>query len=322
MNIRTVLLLLASLLPPLAILPVHADAIVKPFVLAASAAGSIDQVTQATQLKLTEAGFEIIGAYSPYPMASIIVFTHSALKDAATKSPRGGYGAAMRAAITEVDGKIQVIYTNPVYWSNAYRMEQDLQPMSKSLAAALGELEQFGTGEKKLTAADMRKYHYTVLMEYFDDPSDLAEYGSHQEAVQVVEKNLRAGAGGASKIYRLDLGKDPEGKQMTLFGVALRGTDSNKCSGDAYIMDKIDKSSPRHTAHLPYEMLVYGNEVEALYARFRIAISWPHLPMLASKTGATFFSIMCAPGAIENALTLAAGGKVKNKELVTNERER
>jgi hypothetical protein len=53
--------------------------------------------------------------------------------------------------------------------------------------------------------------------------------------------------------------------------------------------------------------LVTGNKVEALYARFRIAISWPHLPMIASDTGGTFFSIMCSPDAIEEALIMAAG---------------
>ena len=95
---------------------------------------------------------------------------------------------------------------------------------------------------------------------------------------------------------------------MTLFGVGLAGADDEDCSSDPYIMGRIDKSTPRHSAHLPYEILVYGNHAEALYARFRIAISWPHLPMLKSDTGATFFSIMCAPGAIESALMQVAGG--------------
>ena len=98
---------------------------------------------------------------------------------------------------------------------------------------------------------------------------------------------------------------------MTLFGVGLGGSDDYPCSSDEYIMSRIDKSAPRHTAHLPYEMLVIGGRVEALYARFRIAISWPHLPMIASETGATFFSIMCAPDDIEKTLVLASGGIIE-----------
>jgi hypothetical protein len=109
-------------------------------------------------------------------------------------------------------------------------------------------------------------------------------------------------------VFELRLGADIDEKPMTLFGVGLSGVDQDDCSSDAYIMGRIDKDSPRHSAHLPYEILVYGNQVEALYGRFRIALSWPHLPMIASDTGATFFSIMCAPGAIEDALIAIAGG--------------
>ena len=72
-------------------------------------------------------------------------------------------------------------------------------------------------------------------------------------------------------------------------------------------MSKIDKSSPRHTPHLPYEIVVSDGTAYALFARFRIAINWPHLPMIASETGATFMSIMCSPGAIEEALIEASG---------------
>ncbi len=75
-------------------------------------------------------------------------------------------------------------------------------------------------------------------------------------------------------------------------------------------MSRVDKSALRSTAHLPYEILVSDGDVYALYARFRIAISWPSLPMIQSDTGATFFNIMCAPNAIEEALINAAGGEI------------
>ncbi|MGB5304643.1 MAG: hypothetical protein WBO57_00205, partial [Gammaproteobacteria bacterium] len=77
--------------------------------------------------------------------------------------------------------------------------------------------------------------------------------------------------------------------------------------GDEFVMSRIDKSRPRHTAHLPYEIVVSDGTAYALYARFRIAINWPHLPMVASKTGGTFMSIMCSPGAIEEALIYGSG---------------
>ena len=85
---------------------------------------------------------------------------------------------------------------------------------------------------------------------------------------------------------------------------------SEGCSGDEYIMSRVDKDGVRSTAHLPYEILVSDGDVYALYARFRIAISMPNLPMVASETGATFFNIMCAPNAIEEALIQASGGEI------------
>jgi len=282
--------------------------LVKPFILADGGSGDVATVAASVKEKLSGAGFEVVGSYSPYAGVENIVFTNSELKTTATKSERGGYGAAMRASVTKTDAGVQVTYTNPIYWANAYRLSSNLDAVSASLMSALGKQKQFGTGDKELTADDMRGYHYTVMMEYFDDPSDLGSGNDHADAVKTVEANLAAGKAGTSQVYKISLGKDTEGTEMTLFGVALGGTSDSDCSGDKYVMDKIDRSKIRHSAHLPYEVLVYGDEVEALFGRFRIALSWPHLPMMASETGATFMSIMCAPGSIQDALTAVGGG--------------
>ena len=297
--------------------PLQAAESIKPFVLASkTAGGNFSSIVSDTRKKLQSAGFEIIGQYSPYQDAEIIVITNDFLRKTATQSERGGYGAALRVSITSNQDMIELVYTNPVYWANAYRMNNNLDAASTALKTALGFDQQFGTGENNYSAGDMRKYHYTFMMEYFDDPSLLTRYDSHQKAVDAVSTNLSQQLGASIEVYRLKLGRDSEGKEMTLFGVGLAGQDEDDCSSDRYIMGRIDKSTPRHTAHLPYELLVYGNRVQALYARFRIAISWPNLPMMASDTGATFFSIMCAPHSIENALTLVAGGEMRSKTPV------
>lgn len=284
--------------------------VLQPFVLAYKTTGDVSTVASDVKSKLTAAGFEIAGEYSPYAGADIIVVTNDALKANAAKSDRGGYGAAQRVAVTKNGDDIEVSYTNPVYMAAAYRMAGDLADVRAQLEGALGAESDFGS-EKNLTAEDLRKYHYTVMMEYFDDPSELAEYDNHAEAVKAVEAGLAAGAGGTAKVYRIDVpGKSPEGKEMTVFGVAMKGVNADDCSSDEFIMSRIDKSTPRHTAHLPYEILVNGDEAEALYGRFRIAIDWPHLPMVAGSNGGTFFSIMCSPNAIEEALTQASGGEL------------
>ena len=277
--------------------------VIKPFVLAGTSSGDVATVSSEVKSKLTAGGFEVVGEYSPYADTNIIIVTNDAQKGHAAKSEFGGYGAISRVSVTKNGDTTEVAYTNPVYMAAAYRMAVDMADIRASLESALGAEKEFGTGDKQLTADDMRKFHYTVMMEYFDDPSELAEYDSQAEAVKAVEDSLAAGAGGASKVYRVDI----PGKDETVFGVAMAGADADDCSGDTYIMSRIDKDTPRSSAHLPYEIVVTDGVARALYARFRIAINWPHLPMVASKTGATFMNIMCSPGAIEEALIQASG---------------
>ncbi len=282
-----------------------ADEALKPFVLAYKTNGNIQAVADEVKGKIQAAGFEVAGSYSPYDGAIIMAITNDALKKDAASSDFGGYAAGQRVTVTQVGDEIQVSYTNPVYFANAYRLETTSGAAAalKSLQTALGNEQAYGTGDKQLTAGDLRKYHYMFGMEYFDDPSELAEYDSHEDAIAAVEEGLSQGRGGATKVYRIDI----PGRNETVFGVALSDTG---CSGDEYIMSRVDKDAIRSTPHLPYEILVSDGDVYALYARFRIAISMPHLPMIQSDTGATFFNIMCAPNAIEEALVRTAGGEI------------
>lgn len=268
-----------------------------PFTLASTEAGDVAVVADAVKSKLKSAGFEVVGEYSPYNDATVIVVTSPELKSAAAKSEFGGYAAGQRVSITKVNGEVQVAYTNPVYMSNAYRMDANLNGVAAALKTALGAKEVYGPAEG-LSRKELRTYHYMFGMEYFDEPSVLAEYGSYDEAVSGVEKALAAKKGGVSKVYRIDVPGRPE----TEFGVAM----TNDCSSDKFIMSNIDFKPIRSTAHLPYEMLVSGNKVYALYARFRIAINFPDLKMMGDNS---FFKIMCAPDAIEKSLIRAAGGK-------------
>jgi len=279
-----------------------ADETLMPFVFAGNKSGDVASVAADVKSKLTGAGFEIVGEYSPYDGADIIIVTSEAQKAHAAKSDFGAYGAIDRIAITQNGDNVEVSYTNPIYMAAAYRMATDMADIRAQLEGALGAEMDYGS-EKNLTAKDLREYHYTVMMEYFDDPSVLAEYDSQAEAVKAVEDSLAAGLGATAKVYRVDI----PGKDETVFGVALKGADAEDCSGDEFIMSRIDKATPRSTAHLPYEIVVSDGTAYALFARFRIAINWPHLPMMASETGATFMNIMCSPGAIEEALIKASG---------------
>ncbi|WP_455217112.1 hypothetical protein [Kaarinaea lacus] len=275
----------------------------KPFILASTGAGDVNSTVSDVKDKLNNAGLEVVGEYSPYEGAVIVIVTSDDLKNAAAKSQFGGYGAGQRVSVTKVGDQIQVAYTNPVYMANAYRMKEDLEGVAKQLATALGSQKSFGP-EEGMEAGDIRKYHYMFGMEYFDEPSLLANYSSYNDAIDAVEKSLAANKGGAGKVYRIDV----PGKEESVFGVSL----TKACSSDEFIMGHIDFKPVRSTAHLPYEMLVSGNQVYALYARFRIAINFPDLKMMGANS---FFKIMCAPDEIEKALILAAGGKIITEEL-------
>ncbi len=278
------------------------DVLLKPFVLGSRGPGSVAEKAAAVKTALTAQGFSVVGEYSPYPDADVIVATNDELQSNASKSEHGGFGAAVRVSVTKVKDEVQVAYTNPVYMANAYRMQGDLADVSAKLAAALGRKEEFGA--KGLTAKKLRSYHYMMGMEYFTDPSVLAEYGSFEEAAAAVEAGLAAGKGGVTKVYRIDI---PE-KKEAVFGVAMKAaTDADKYMDDKFIMSEIDFRDIKSTAHLPYEMLVSGNKVYALYARFRIATSFPDLSMMGKNS---FMNIMKSPEAIRKALAQAAGGKL------------
>jgi len=270
------------------------DEKLRPFVLGSKGAGTLEEKTGQAKTALIAGGFTVAGEYSPYPDANILIVTNDDLKKNAADSEHGGFGAVQRVSITKANDEIQVSYTNPIYMSNVYRMKSDLIGVSAGLATALGRIEEFGA--KGMTAKQARKYHYMLGMEYFDEPSVLAEYASYEEAVQSVDAKLTANDNGVTKVYRVDV----PGKQESLFGVAMKGVaEADKYMDDRFIMSEIDFRDIKSTAHLPYEVLVSGNKVYALYARFRIAISFPDLSMMGKNS---FMNIMKTPDAIRDVL--------------------
>lgn len=301
-----VLAVTAAAVMSMASMVANAAGEMKPFVLGSTGTGAVADKVADVKNSLTSNGFEVVGEYSPYETAHIIIVTNDTLKKVAASHERGGYAAGQRVSITKVGDQLQVSYTNPAYMAAAYHVKGDVSSVTNSLKTALGSIKEYGP-EEGLTADDLEGYHYTFGMEYFDEPYDLASYGSYEEAVAAVEKGLAAKAGGASKVYRIDV----PGKKQTLFGVALSDeATGNKYMDDNFIMSEIDFKEVRSTAHLPYDILVTGDEVEALHARFRIAINFPDLSMMGANS---FMNIMPSPDAIKESLTKAAGGELEDE---------
>ncbi len=294
-------IILSALLVLMSISAAQAEKL-KPFVKADAATGDYAKTVADTKSKVTSAGFEIVGEYTPYDGATIIIVTNDALKNNAAATEFGGYGAVQRIAVTDINGEIQVTYTNPVYMANSYQLKGKLEDVAAALKTALGDQGSYGS-EKGLDADDLQGYHYMFGMPYFDEPNVLSDHGSYDKAMKNVQAALAAKKGGVSKVFQVDI----PGKQQTIIGVAM----TDGMSDDATIMKEVDFMETRSTAHLPYEMLIdKDGKVYALNAKFRIAMNFPDLSMAGDHS---FMGIMASPDAIEKALSAASGGSEKKE---------
>ena len=251
-----------------------------------------------SQLELN--GIKIVGQYQPAndKNRAVIIFTSKEL-ESAVQSVGGltGFAATLRMGITNENGKTIVSYTNPLYWGNAYfqnsfdKVADNYRILNEHLEKSLKASGNFvGTvfGSKHgLTVKDLRRYHYMMTMPYFDDVVVLGNFETHTAAIEKLDANLKKGIVGVSLVYKINV----PGTNLSLFGLALSGE-----KGESKFMPIIDIGEHKHTAFLPYEILVKDNKVVMLHGRYRIAISFPDLTM------GTFTKIMSTPGNIETAL--------------------
>jgi hypothetical protein len=279
------------------------DTYYKPFVLASAGPGTLDDKTQSTLAALENAGFEVVGQYSPVEGTNTIVVTSDELRKVASMSDRGGYAAPQRVSISEADGNIEVSFVNPVYIQYAYRLEGDMQPVSDTLGEALGNTSACGGGDKEMSAKKLGKYNYMMGMQKFDDPSELGSFASYEAAVTAVEAGLAVEGDALSQVYRIDI----PGKEQTVFGVGMKMTNEEEEDIDStFQMSIVDFEGCKKRAYFPYEVLVNGKEVEALHMRFRMAVHFPNLSMMGSHG---FTKLISAPGDIEDALEEMVGAE-------------
>jgi hypothetical protein len=275
----------------------------KPYVLASATPGDFAETVKATQTKLRDAGFRIIGEYQPFGDNRVLIATSPELLKAAKASENGGFGAVQRVSVSKVGDQVQVAYANPLYVAQAYRLTDDLSDVAGKLERVLGKQDTFGA-KRGLFPDELRNYNYTFGMEYFDEPYELAKYRSHASAVAEVEKNLASNEVGVRQLYKLEI----PGTKQVIYGVSMKAPDPE--SNDRYMDDKfqmtvVDHGAYSAIAYLPYEIMVKDNEVIALHMRFRMAVNFPSLRMAGKNS---FFSISQSPEIIQKALTLAVGG--------------
>jgi len=258
----------------------------------------IEKSVKEVSLQLTEAikggGFDIIGEYHPANSDSltVICFTNDELRKLSLEfKDRGALASVLKAAIVEKDDRIIVSILNPEYMFLAYwgeqseGQEQKLTEMSdkvKAIFSPFGSMEPFGGLVK---ASDLPRYHYMMMMPYFDDPEELNEFESFEAGLKVIRKNLEAGKGNTVSVYEQVF----ENEKIAVFGVGLW----DKEEGEAHFLPIVGKD---HIANLPYEIILQGNKVTMLHGKYRIAIYWPELKM------GTFMKISSTPGNIEDVM--------------------
>lgn len=273
---------------------------IKPYIIGFESTKSISTLKEQLVNELEVNDFKVVGEYQPAEDSDrwLIIYTSGELLDAVKMvGDLTGFAATQRIAITVEEGKSVVSYTNPTYWGNAYfrddfpkvsskysTLEMKLKKALRSVGTYSGLA--FGS-EDGIEVDDLREYQYMMGMPEFDDTVELAEFSDFASAKAKVDANVMKGIQNVKSVYKVEI---PD-KKLVLYGFALVGE-----TGESKFMPIIDLGSPKHTAFLPYEILIHDNKVSMLHGRYRIALSFPDLTM------GTFSKIMSTPGEIEDLL--------------------
>ncbi len=266
-----------------------------PYIKVGDATTNMDQTASEVKTALTGKGFDIIGEYNVENNKNlkVIVYSRKDLQTTVLKvKDRGALAAALKVGLKASGSKTTISYLNPEYLFNAYlgdnysKHQSALQKVTKDVKSALSALGNDNKGfGGSLSAKDLRKYHYKMMMPYFSDPVELEEFSSFEEGVSTIEKNLAAKKGNTKLVYQLKFSSD----KVAVYGVGL--LDPTK--GEGFFLPIIDNS---HLAAMPYEIILQGKTATILHGRYRLAVHWPELTM------GTFMKIMSTPGEIEDAL--------------------
>ncbi len=258
-------------------------------------AGEIQAVLAQVEAKVSKAGFNVIGKYTPPGLvgSGVLVVTDKSLLDVVHRL--GGVsivGAPIRIGV-KADGSVS--YMNLEYWLRAYfrkqypLAERTVKAAQARLIRALGAGKPFGGDVDRKDLAD---YQYMFGMEGFEsDKNVLMEHLAFEDAVKAVQDNLARGAAKTSKVYEIIM---PD-KKIAVFGVAM----NDPKEGEGWW---VKTAGADNLPALPYEIYVVNNKAGHLFARFRIALGWPAVGM------GSFMRIVEAPGIIHDTLTEVAGG--------------
>ncbi len=265
------------------------------FLKANSTDKTIKQLSSEIKASLESKDFKVVGQYNPMQSEDLLVicFTRKDLQNASLSFPeRGALASILKIGLQKTATGVDISLQNPMYMFYAY-FRDDISKKVSALKAIdrdaklcltdlYGPLTPFGGS---LEAEKLMKYHYKMMMPYFDDPDELESYSSFEEGLSFIQGKL-AESNQLTKVYEQIF---PE-KKIAIIGIGLL----NKEKGEAKFLPIIGES---HLAAMPYEIILQGKEASMLAGKYRIALYWPELTM------GTFMKIMSTPGDIEDMLS-------------------
>ena len=157
--------------------------ILKPYILGATSNGTIDETKIQVKSGLERAGFTVVGEYMPVEDASrwVMIISHPAL-DNAVKTVGGltGFASTLRLAVTKEESIVNISYTNPPYWGNAYFRDDfdkvtseytKVESAFKQAVANIGEAKGTAFGSEKGEEIDFmgRKSPYFFVDQYNEE---------------------------------------------------------------------------------------------------------------------------------------------------------
>lgn len=213
------------------------------------------------QTKLKANGFQVLATTN-----NVVTITNSELQATNT------YVATLQVYVGSSDVRVQ----NPAYFGAAYLdskyQKGQFKATTEALNKALGSLK--GSSEK-LDSSDLGGYHFIMGMPHFDEPVSVSKA---DEVYKKVPNNSRI-------VYSLTL---PNGSLLVGHKLSLGTSDFLKTLGQT-----------KNGQILPYEALVFSNEVKIMNPKFYLALCLPQLSMLE------FMQISDIPEKIEKDITNA-----------------
>ncbi|MCY1723564.1 hypothetical protein OU798_24650 [Prolixibacteraceae bacterium Z1-6] len=250
---------------------------------------------QSSKDALSASGFKVIGEYNPGNSnnLAVICYTSPELEKIALGfKDRGALAATLKIGFKKDGDQVKISMINPIYLFYAYfidgidKQEAALAEISEKAKNAMKKVgTDFTPFGGTLDKAKLQKYHYKVMMPYFEDAEELNEFSSFGEGVKIIQENLQKGKGETAQVYK----RIYTNEKVAVFGVALKNTET----GEANFLPIVGDD---HVAAMPYEIILQENTASILPGKYRIALHWPELTM------GTFMKIMSTPGDIKDTM--------------------